>query len=88
MWTLVHSPKHGYGVLQIVGDTTPYVLRAYSDRGPFFVNSISLLSFVAPDISSEPYSEWLATVDRVVLDQFTSDDPLQYLKDHYPEHYL
>ena len=88
MWTLVYSPQYGYGVLQVVGNTTPYVLRAGGPKGPFFVNSISLLSLVVPDVLSEPYSEWLASTNGVVLDQFTADDPLQYLKDHYPEHYL
>lgn len=88
MWTLIYSPQYGYGVLQVVGNTTPYVLRAGGPKGVFFVKSLAELTIVTPDSSSETYSEWITTVNGTVLYQFTTDDPLKYLKDHYPEHYL
>ena len=88
MWTLVHSPGYGYGLLKVIDGTTPFI--GQSRHNAFFVDSLSELHHIGPDESHQTtFFNWLELADATILLEFHTDScPIQHLQSHYPELYL
>ena len=92
MWYLVqYNDNKYYGVIESASlDSIPTRLCRNAARGTFDTNNLAYLDCIQDEEADFNWTlaRWLDKADVSVLASFTSDDPLQYLKDHYPEHYL
>lgn len=92
MWYLVqYNDNKAYGVIESASlDSITTRLCRNAAKGFFGTNNLADLDCIQNEDANFNWTlaRWLDEADVSILASFTSDDPLQYLKDHYPEHYL
>ena len=92
MWYLVqYNDDKDCGVIESASlDSIPTRLCRNAASGIFSTNNLTYLDCIQNIEAGYDWTlaRWLDEANVNTLASFTSDDPLQYLKDHYPEHYL